>query len=85
MGGYVRLPSAGRSSASRASWLGCLPSEPHKTALSIATTQGKVLTFVILVKVFTDGMFTQCFGPNSNLSFGLFLAVTVRSSDGPFD
>ena len=36
-------------------------------------------------KVFSDGMFTQCFGPNSNLSFGLFLAVTVRSSDGPFD
>ena len=44
-----------RSNASLVSLLGCLSSKPHKTVLSIATTQGNVLTFVILVKFLETG------------------------------
>lgn len=48
MGRCVGPPAADRTSVSSASWQGCLQSDT-KTALSIAKSQAKFLTFVILI------------------------------------
>ena len=71
-------PSADRSSASDPSWYGDLSSDPHKTALLRATSQGNVTAFMIRFEI-SDGIFTQCFSPNYNLCFGLL--VTVHPMD----